>query len=70
MSKLEFKNIRIELPKDFNGNPTDAEFIEWLEYELGARSDIKLSNPLHTIELKDCKVSVGESKIDDEPFVF
>ena len=70
MSNLNLKDVKIEMPKDFNGNPTGIEFVEWLEYELGARSDIKLSNPLHTIELKDCKVSVSGAKIDGKHFVF
>jgi hypothetical protein len=70
MAKLNLKDLKIEMPKDFNGKPNDAEFVEWLEYEFGARSDIKLSNPLHVIELKDCKVCVGEAKIDGKPFVF
>lgn len=70
MSKLNLKDVKIEMPKDFNGNPDDAEVVEWLEYRLGARSDIKLSNPLCDVELSDCVVSVGEAKIDGKPFVF
>jgi len=70
MSKLNLKDVKIEMPKDFNGNPNDAEVVEWLEYRLGARSDIRLSNPLCDVEISDCVVSVGEAKIDGKPFVF
>lgn len=70
MSKLNLKDVKIEMPKDFNGNPNDAEVVEWLEYKLGTRSDIRLSNPLCDIELSDCVVCVGEAKIDGKPFVF
>lgn len=70
MEKLNLKDVKIEMPKDFNGNPDDAEVVEWLEYRLGARSDIKLSNPLLDIELSDCVVFVGEANIDGNSFIF
>jgi hypothetical protein len=70
MSKLNLKDVKIEMPKDFNGNPNDAEVVEWLEYRLGARNDIQLSNPLCDIELSDCVVYVGKAEIDGKPFVF
>jgi len=70
MSKLNLKDVKIELPKDFTGKPTNVDVVEWLEYRLGARYDIKFSNPLFEIELNDCQVSVGKAMIDGKPFVF
>ena len=70
MAKLNLKDVEIEMPIGFNGNPNDAEVVEWLEYRLGARNDIRLSNPLCDIEISDCVISVGEAKIDGKPFVF
>ena len=32
MSKFNLKDVKIELPKYFNGNPDDVDVIEWLEY--------------------------------------
>jgi len=68
MSKLSLKDLKIEMPLWFKGNPTENDLVEWLEYELGARADIKLSNPLQEIEIKDCKVSIGETKLDGKAF--
>lgn len=70
MSKLNLKDVKIELPKHFNGNPDDVDIVEWLEYRFGARSDIRIANPLCNLELSDCIISVGEAKIDGKPFVF
>lgn len=61
MSKLNLKDVKIELPKYFNGNPDDVDIVEWLEYRFGARSDIRISNPLCNLELSDCVISVGEA---------
>ena len=57
--------IKIELPKDFN----DAQFVEWLEYEIGACSSIAISNPLNKLELKDSDVKVGSATIDGKNVV-
>ena len=70
MSKFNLKDVKIELPKYFNGNPDDVDVIEWLEYCFGARSDIRIANPLYNLELSDCVISIGEAKIDGKPFVF
>jgi hypothetical protein len=70
MAKLNLKDVKIELPKEFNGNPDDVDIVEWLEYKFGARSDIRIANPLCNLELSDCNISVGEAKIDGKPFVF
>jgi len=70
MSKLNLKDVKIEMPKDFNGNFNEVDFVEWLEYRLGARSDIRLSNPLCDVELSDCAVRAREAKIDGKSFVF
>jgi hypothetical protein len=70
MSKLNLKDVKIEMPKEFNGNPDDVDIVEWLEYRFGARSDIRIANPLLNIELSDCIISVGEAKIDGKLFVF
>ena len=70
MSKLNLKDVKIELPKHFNGNPDDVDIVEWLEYRFGARSDIRIANPLCNLELSDCVICVGEAKIDGKPFVF
>lgn len=64
MAKLSLKDVKIQLPADFATAFTEADLIEWLEWELGARFDIKQTNPLYEIELHDCKVTIGESKID------
>ena len=68
--KLNLKNVKITFPEDFESNPTDSDVVEWMEYELGARSNISLSNPLVDLELKDCNVFVSETSINDKPFVF
>jgi len=70
MSKLNLKDVKIEMPKYFNGKPCDVDIVEWLEYRFGARNDIRIANPLYNVELSDCVISVGEAKIDDNPFVF
>ena len=70
MSKFNLKDVKIELPKHFNGNPDDVDIVEWLEYRFGARSDIRIKNPLCNLELSDCVICVGEAKIDGKPFVF
>ena len=70
MSKFNLKDLKIEIPKDFIGNPTDLDVVEWLEFRFGARNDIRLSNPLHEVELNDCQISVGRAMIDGKPFLF
>ena len=70
MSKLNLKDVKIELPNYFNGKPDEVDIVEWLEYRFGARSDIRIANPLYNLELSDCTISVGEDKIDGKPFVF
>ncbi len=70
MSKLNLKDVKIEMPKEFNGNPDDVDIVEWLEYKFGARSDIRMANSLYNVELSDCIISVDEVKIDGKPFVF
>lgn len=70
MAQLNLKDLKIELPKHFSGNPDDVDFVEWLEYCLGARSDIRIANPLFNLELSDCNISIGEAKIDGKPFIF
>lgn len=69
MAKLNLKDVKIELPKDFNEDFNDAQFVEWLEYEIGACSSIAISNPLHKLELKDCNVQVGSATIDGKNVV-
>jgi hypothetical protein len=64
MTHLSLKNVKIELPNYFNGNPDEVDIVEWLEYRLGARSDIRIANPLCDLELSDCIISVSEAKID------
>ena len=68
MSKLNLKDVKIEMPKEFNGRPDDVDIIEWLEYKFGARYDIRMNNPLYSVELSDCIISVGEVKIDGNSF--
>ena len=70
MSKLNLKDVKIELPNYFSGKPDEVDIVEWLEYRFGARSDIRITNPLCNLELNDCNISVGEAKIDGKPFVF
>ncbi len=70
MSKLQLNNVKIDLPQGFDKDFDEVDLVEWLEWELGARSDIRLNNPLHDIELSDCNVSVGEAKIDGKNFKF
>ena len=67
MSKLTLKNVTITYPETFTGDPTDAQLVEWLEYGLGLRNDIELSNPLCEIELRDADIKVGEATIDGNP---
>jgi hypothetical protein len=69
MSKLNLKDVKIELPNYFNGKPDEVDIVEWLEYRFGARADIRISNPLCNLELSDCSIYVGEAKIDGKPFV-
>ena len=70
MAKLTLKDVKIELPKHFTFNPTDVDIVEWLDYRFGSRCDVRLSNPLHELELSDCQISVGNASIDGKPFVF
>jgi hypothetical protein len=70
MSKLNLKDVKIEMPKPLNGDPNEVDVVEWLEYIFGERSDIRIANPLCYLELRDCKISVDEAKIDGKPFVF
>ncbi len=70
MAKINLKSVKITFPEDFESTPTDSEVVEWLEFELGARGDLSLSNPLVDLELKDCDVSVGDATVDNKPFVF
>ncbi len=67
MPKLTIKNLKITFPKSLQVDPNEAEFVEWMEWELGLRHDIKVSNPLSEIELKDCGVSADEWIIDGKP---
>lgn len=69
-ARLSLKDVKIKMPKDFNGSPNDLDIVEWLEYRFGARCDIRLSNPLYEVELNDCDISIGEAKINDKPFIF
>ena len=64
MKKLILKDVKIEMPKEFNGNPDDVDIEEWLEYRFGARSDIRVANPLYNVELTDCIVYIGESNLN------
>ena len=64
MSKLTLKNVTITYPATFTGDPTDAQLVEWLEYGLGLRNDIELSNPLCELELRDADIKVGQADID------
>lgn len=70
MSKLKLKNVRIELPKDFNGNPTDSDMIEWIEYEIGMTSVISTANPLFEVDIKACSVWVGEMSVNGKLYTF
>lgn len=70
MSSLKLKDVKIKMPKDFNGSPSDLDIIEWLEYRFGARCDIRISNPLYDTELSDCEVSIGKAEIDGKAFIF
>lgn len=64
MAKLILKDVKIIFPIKFNNVYTDSHFKEWLEYELGVKADISLSNPLHVIELKDCNISIKHAHIN------
>ena len=70
MATLTLKDVKIEIPNYFTIKPTDSDIVEWLEYNLGDRSDIKLLNPLIELELSDCKISVGNANINGKTFVF
>lgn len=69
MSKLKINDLKIQLPSDFNGDFDDAQFVEWIEWELGKRFDIKMTNPLIDISLKDCEVSIGSALLNDKPII-
>ena len=64
MAKLNLQDVKIALPKDFKSDITESQFIEWLEWVLGARQDIHNSNPLIDVELCDCEVKVGKAILD------
>lgn len=66
MAKLNLQDVKITLPEDFKSDITEAQFIEWFEWVLGARQDIHNSNPLIYIELCDCEVRVGTAILDRE----
>ena len=68
--KLVLKNVSIELPTNFKGNPNNSEIVEWLEYRLGARCDIKVSNPLCELDLCDCNISASEATLNGKQFTF
>jgi hypothetical protein len=59
--------MKITLPKELKTTPDDAEIVEWLEWGLGMRNDIKMSNPLVDTDLRDCEVSADECIIDGKP---
>ncbi len=65
MSNLKLTNLKIELPKDFNGSsPTSSQILSWLEFELGISPQMSMENPLVYTDLKDCKVSFDKSFLD------
>ena len=68
MAKLKLKDVTIELPLWLEENPSDLDIVEWLEYNIGARSDIRLSNKLYNLDLSECIISINEASIDDKPF--
>lgn len=47
---------------DRSGFPehTSEQFMEWLEFVLGARADLNMENPLFEVELECSRVSARE----------
>lgn len=68
MAKLKLKDVKIEFPLWLEENPSDLDIVEWLEYNIGARFDIRLSNKLYNLDLSECIISINEASIDDKPF--
>lgn len=70
MAKLKIKDLKIDLPEGFEDDFTDAQFIEWFEYEVRRSSlhpvKISVNNPLHKIRLKDCKFKAEGATLDDK----
>lgn len=68
MSKLNLEDFKLQLPNDFKGNFSQADFIEWLECQIGIRYryDISNDNPLCGIDISDCNISVGKATLDNE----
>lgn len=52
----------------FSLSPNGIGLAEWLEYQIGIRYKHQISedNPLFTIELSDCTVSVGKATLDNK----
>lgn len=64
MGKINLKGIKISFPSELENNFNEQDVVEWLEYNLGLRSDIRIKNQLYDIELSDCIITIENATIN------
>lgn len=64
MTKLNIKNIQLDFPTGICEPFTDAQFVEWFEYEFGLVNSIAINNPLLGASIKDCKIKIDSAELN------